>query len=55
MTYAQATAIDVAGPVSLTYSMASGTLFPVATNVVTVTAFNAALNFVTMTFTVVVF
>jgi hypothetical protein len=54
VTYLPAMATDPASLVSLTYSQPSGTLFPIGTTMVTVTATNAALNVVTMTFMVVV-
>jgi hypothetical protein len=52
--YPAATATDAVGVVSLTYSQASGTLFPVGTTKVTVTAKDAAGNTATGTFDVVV-
>jgi hypothetical protein len=54
VTYPAATATDAVGVVSLTYSQASGTLFPVGTTKVTVTAKDAAGNTATGTFDVVV-
>jgi hypothetical protein len=54
VTYPAATATDAVGVVSLTYSQASGTLYPVGTTKVTVTAKDAAGNTATGTFDVVV-
>ena len=54
VTYAPAAATDPTGPVAIFYSQASGTLFPVGTTIVHVTAFNAALNQSSMTFMVTV-
>ena len=44
MTYAAATATDAVGPVTITYSKASGSLFAVGTTTVTVTATDAYGN-----------
>src|SRR5262249_36715399 len=52
--YAAATATDLVGPVTITYSKASGTTFAVGTTTVTVTAKDAAGNVATRTFTVTV-
>jgi hypothetical protein len=52
--YPAATAHDVVGVTSLTYSQASGTVFPNGTTVVTVTARDAANNTGTATFEVTV-
>jgi len=54
VTYAPAVATDVASPVGIYYSQASGTSFAVGTTTVVVTAFNASLNVSTATFTVTV-
>jgi hypothetical protein len=54
VTYAPATATDVAGPVSLLYAPPSGTLFPLGITTVTVTAISASLVMTTMTFTVTI-
>jgi len=52
--YAAATATDLVGPVTITYSKASGTTFAVGTTTVTVTATDAYGNKTTKTFTVTV-
>lgn len=52
--YAAASATDAVGVSSITYSQNSGTLFPVGTTVVTITARDAANNVGTGTFTVTV-
>ena len=49
MTYAAATATDAVGPVTITYSQASGTLFPLGVTTVTVTATDGAGNTTTKT------
>jgi hypothetical protein len=54
VTYAAATATDLVGPVTITYSKASGAIFAVGTTTVTVTAKDAAGNTSTATFTVTV-
>ena len=54
VTYAAATATDAMGVVLITYSQNSGTLFPIGTTTVTVTAWDAANNPGTATFTVTV-
>jgi HYR domain-containing protein/Leucine Rich Repeat (LRR) protein len=54
VTYPAATATGGVGAVSITYSQNSGTLFPIGTTVVTVTAKDAANNTGTATFTVTV-
>ncbi len=53
-TYAAASATDAVGPVTITYSQASGTLFAIGINTVTVTATDGAGNTTTKTFTVTV-
>ncbi len=52
VTYATATATDAVGPVTVTYSQASGTLFGFGVTTVTVTATDAHGNATTKTFTV---
>ncbi|HTZ04687.1 MAG TPA: HYR domain-containing protein [Gaiellaceae bacterium] len=52
--YAAATATDVVGPVTITYSQASGSTFKLGTTTVTVTATDGAGNRSTRTFTVTV-
>lgn len=52
--YSAATAADVVGVSSLTYSQASGTIFGPGTTTVTITAKDAANNTATATFTVTV-
>ena len=52
--YAPATATDLTGTPTITYSVASGTKFAVGTTVVTVTATDAYGNKTTKTFTVTV-
>jgi hypothetical protein len=52
--YAAASATDAVGVTSITYSQNSGTLFPVGTTTVTITARDAANNAGTGTFTVTV-
>jgi hypothetical protein len=54
VTYAPATATDVAGPVSVVYSQASGTLFPVGPTTVNVTAISASLVMTSVSFLVTV-
>ena len=54
VTYAAATATDAVGPVTITYSKASGATFAIGTTTVTVTAKDAAGNTSTKTFTVTV-
>ncbi len=55
VTYAAATATDAVGPVTLSYSHASGAVFPIGTTVVTVSAVDAAGNAaLAKTFTVTV-
>ncbi len=54
VSYAAATATDAVGPVTITYSKSSGSLFPVGTTTVTVTATDGAGNVSTATFTVTV-
>ena len=54
VSYSSASAADAVGVVSLTYSQASGSTFPVGTTTVTVTAKDAANNAGTATFTVTV-
>ena len=52
--YAAAKATDAVGPVTITYSKASGTVFRIGTTVVTVTATDGAGNTTTSTFRVTV-
>ena len=52
--YAAAKATDAVGPVTITYSKASGAVFPLGTTVVTVRAVDGAGNIATATFTVTV-
>ena len=52
--YAAATASDLVGVTSITYSQNSGTVFPIGTTTVTITARDAANNAGTGTFTVTV-
>ena len=52
--YGAATATDLVGPVTITYSKASGSTFAVGTTTVTVTATDAYGNKTTKTFTVTV-
>ncbi len=54
VTYAAATATDVVGVISLTYSQDSGTTFPIGTTTVTISATDAAGNTGIGTFTVTV-
>ena len=54
VTYAAATATDAVGPVTIGYSHASGSVFPLGTTTVTVTATDGAGNFVSAWFTVTV-
>ncbi|HUR57858.1 MAG TPA: HYR domain-containing protein [Opitutaceae bacterium] len=52
VTYAAATATDAVGVTSLTYSAASGSVFPLGTTTVTVTARDAAGHITTGSFTI---
>jgi len=54
VTYPPATATDAVGPVTIAYSVPSGSFFPVGTTTVTVTATDGAGNVSTRTFTVTV-
>jgi hypothetical protein len=54
VTYPDATAVDSSGEVSLTYSDPSGSLFPIGTTAVTVTASTVVGTLATCTFNVVV-
>ena len=54
VTYADATATDAVGPITFTYSKASGATFALGTTTVTVTARDGAGNASTRTFTVTV-
>ena len=54
VTYAAASATDAVGPVTISYSQASGTVFALGTTVVTVTATDGAGNTSSGTFTVTV-
>jgi hypothetical protein len=54
VTYLPATATDLTGPVTITYSKASGSTFAVGTTVVTVTATDKYGNKTTSTFKVIV-
>jgi hypothetical protein len=54
VTYRPASATDLFGPVTITYSKASGTIFPIGTTVVIVTAADAHGNVQTASFTVTV-
>jgi len=54
VTYASAVATDLVGPVTITYSKASGATFALGTTTVTVTAKDGAGNTSTRTFTVTV-
>lgn len=54
VTYTAATASDIVGVTSLTYSQNSGSLFPIGSTVATITARDGANNVGTRTFTVTV-
>ena len=54
MNYAAAVATDAVGPVTITYSKASGSTFAVGKTTVTVTATDAYGNVSTQTFTITV-
>jgi RHS repeat-associated protein len=54
VTYPEATATEGGGAVTITYSQASGTLFPLGSTTVTVTATDTAANATTRSFTVTV-
>jgi hypothetical protein len=54
VTYAAATATDAVGPVTIVYSVASGSVFPVGTTPVAVTATDGAANFAQTLFMVTV-
>ena len=54
VTYAAATATDAVGPVTITYSKASGATFAIGVTTVTVTATDGAGNHTSKTFTVTV-
>ena len=54
MNYAAAVATDAVGPVTITYSKASGSTFAVGKTTVTVTATDAYRNHSTKTFTITV-
>ncbi|HYE31854.1 MAG TPA: right-handed parallel beta-helix repeat-containing protein [Methylomirabilota bacterium] len=54
VTYEAAHAADACGPVTISHSLASGSLFPIGTTTVTCTATDAAGQQVTATFTVTV-
>ena len=54
VTFAAATATDAVGPVTISYSQSSGSIFALGTTTVTITATDGAGNTSTRTFTVTV-